>query len=92
MFLVFILHNSTASLRVLVYPLQMGRTALFLACRRGHVEVVSLLVNAQASFIIPDKVYNFCTNLLDCSESTGLKTLSHGLIYGGFWWFSPRFA
>ena len=35
----------------------MDFTALYLACCRGHVEIVSLLVNAQASVIIPDKVH-----------------------------------
>ena len=34
----------------------MGCTALLLACWEGHAEVVSVLVNAQASFTIPDKV------------------------------------
>ena len=43
---------------------QMGYTALFLASLRGHVEVVRLLVNAQASVIIPSKVLNFNTKSL----------------------------
>ena len=46
------------SIEFLSFVYQDGRTALFHAAWKGHINVVNLLVKAHADLNLPEKVYN----------------------------------